>query len=32
MLPEISLGLWQNFGDTKPLEVQARDPAPRPST
>src|SRR5712672_2128065 len=22
MLPEISLGLWQNFGDTKPLEVQ----------
>src|SRR5437867_2173731 len=22
MLPEVSLGLWQNFGDTKPLEDQ----------
>src|SRR5581483_1061819 len=22
MLPEVSLGLWQNFGDTKPLEEQ----------
>lgn len=22
MLPEISLGLWQNFGDTRPLETQ----------
>lgn len=22
MLPEISLGLWQNFGDDRPLEVQ----------
>jgi L-glyceraldehyde 3-phosphate reductase len=22
MLPEISLGLWQNFGDGKPIEVQ----------
>src|SRR6476659_8792306 len=22
MLPEVSLGLWQNFGDTKPLENQ----------
>src|SRR5499425_13376 len=22
MLPEVSLGLWQNFGDGKPLEVQ----------
>ena len=20
MLPEVSLGLWQNFGDEKPLE------------
>src|SRR5947208_2603840 len=22
LLPEVSLGLWQNFGDTKPLEDQ----------
>lgn len=22
LLPEISLGLWQNFGDTRPLETQ----------
>jgi L-glyceraldehyde 3-phosphate reductase len=22
MLPEVSLGLWQNFGDTKPIEEQ----------
>src|SRR5690606_40483204 len=22
MLPEISLGLWQNFGDERPLETQ----------
>jgi L-glyceraldehyde 3-phosphate reductase len=22
MLPEISLGLWQNFGETRPLEIQ----------
>ena len=22
LLPAVSLGLWQNFGDTKPLEVQ----------
>jgi L-glyceraldehyde 3-phosphate reductase len=22
MLPEISLGLWQNFGDDRPLEAQ----------
>src|SRR5437763_1157163 len=22
MLPEVSLGLWQNFGDDKPMEVQ----------
>jgi L-glyceraldehyde 3-phosphate reductase len=22
MLPEVSLRLWQNFGDTKPLEDQ----------
>src|SRR5436309_3874867 len=22
MLPEVSLGLWQNFGDEKPMEVQ----------
>ena len=22
MLPEVSLGLWQNFGDEKPLENQ----------
>jgi L-glyceraldehyde 3-phosphate reductase len=22
LLPEVSLGLWQNFGDTQPLEVQ----------
>ena len=22
MLPEVSLGLWQNFGDGKPLEEQ----------
>ena len=21
-LPEVSLGLWQNFGDDRPLEVQ----------
>jgi L-glyceraldehyde 3-phosphate reductase len=22
MLPEVSLGLWQNLGDTKPLKDQ----------
>ena len=28
-LPAISLGLWQNFGDDRPLRAQPRDPAPR---
>ena len=27
-LPAISLGLWQNFGDDRPLETQPGDPAP----
>ena len=28
-LPAISLGLWQNFGDDRPLEHEPRDRAPR---
>ena len=28
-LPAVSLGLWQNFGDDRPLDDAARDPAPR---
>ncbi len=28
-LPAISLGLWQNFGDERPLEIEPGDPAPR---
>ena len=28
-LPAVSLGLWHNFGDDRPLDDAARDPAPR---
>ena len=28
-LPEVSLGLWQNFGDDRPLDDPAGHPAPR---